>query len=108
MGDFLPCFRPALQDNKSPDPRGFTLTKGHPMKQMIVIPIETFNSLVDRCADSLPEYQTLKNGFVMRNKGGEEEVHIMCDSASAKTILAFADQAYSEAVPYIRAMSLSD
>ena len=72
------------------------------MKQTIVISMEAFNALVKRCAESHPEYQTLKNGFVMRNKGGAQEVHIACDPAVAKTILGFADRVCAEAVPHIR------
>lgn len=72
------------------------------MKHKIVISMEAFNNLVDRCAESRPEYQTLKNGFVMRNKGGAQEVHIVCDTAVAKTILGFANRVCGEALPHIR------
>lgn len=70
--------------------------------QTIVIPIDAFNALIDRCSESYPEYQTLKNGFVMRNKGGAQEVHIPCDPAVAKTILGFAHRVCAEVSPHIR------
>ena len=78
------------------------------MKQVIVIPIGAFNALVKMYAESQSEYQTLKNGLILRTGGGGEEVHIPCDSDRAKTILILAGRVCSEAVPYIKAMNLPD
>ena len=75
------------------------------MRLVIAIPIAVFDALIEKCVESDPEYQTLKNGFVMRSATGSEEVHISCNEAVAQAILVFADQVCSEVVPHIRRMS---
>jgi hypothetical protein len=72
------------------------------MDQVVVIPIEIFNVLVEKCAETQSEYQTLKNGFIMSPDGHTEEVHIRCSPDVASSILVFADEVCSEAVPQIR------
>jgi hypothetical protein len=64
-----------------------------------------FNALIEKCAQSDPQYQTLKNGFVMRSATGSEEVHISCSEDIARAILVFAEEVCSEVVPHIRRMS---
>jgi hypothetical protein len=78
------------------------------MKQVVAIPLEIFNVLLEKCAESDSEYQTLKNGFIIRSNGHGEEVHIRCSPDVAQEILCFADQVYSEAVPRIRQFQTLD
>lgn len=72
------------------------------MKKAIVLPIDIFNALLENCAESQPEYETLRNGFIMRNKGGGQEVHIPYDAASAAELLVLAERVCPEALPYIQ------
>ena len=73
------------------------------MKQSIIIPIDVFNDLLKSCAESQPEYQTLKNGFIMRNKQGGEEVHIPYEASAAREILALANRVCPQVVPRMSA-----
>lgn len=71
------------------------------MPQLIIMPVESYNVLIESCAESCPEYELLKNGFIMRNEAGEEEVYVPCDSAIARIIFDFATQCCPETVPHI-------
>ena len=75
------------------------------MRLVVAIPMAVFNTLIDKCAESDPEFQTLKNGFVMRGATGSEEVHISCNDEVAQAILVFAKQVCSDVLPHIRRMS---
>jgi hypothetical protein len=78
-------------------------SEGRTMKQSIIIPIDVFNDLLKSCAESQPEYQTLKNGFIMRNKQGGEEVHIPYEASAAREILALANRVCPQVVPRMSA-----
>ena len=71
------------------------------MCQLIIMPMDSYNVLIESCAESWPEYELLKNGFVRRNGEGEEEVCVPCDSDVAKMIVDFASQCCPETVPHI-------
>lgn len=77
--------------------------EGRVMKQSIIIPIDIFNDLLKSCAESQPEYQTLKNGFIMRNKEGGQEVHIPYEASAAREIFAFANRVCPQVVPRMSA-----
>jgi ferredoxin len=50
------------------------------MLQLVIMPMESYNVLIECCAESWPEYEVLKNGFIIRNEKGEQEVRVACDS----------------------------
>jgi hypothetical protein len=70
---------------------------------LVIIPIESYDVLIGCCATSYPEYELLKNGFIMRNGEGEQEVRVSCDSAGL--IVDFATEHCPEVVPYMRTAS---
>jgi hypothetical protein len=72
------------------------------MKILLVIPKLYYKMLLDRSAMLWPEYRALKNGILMRNDTGQEEIHIVCDSHSVQLILNFAGRVCSEAIPHIQ------
>jgi hypothetical protein len=67
---------------------------------LVIIPMESYDVLIGCCATSYPEYELLKNGFIMRNGEGEQEVRVSCDSARA--IVDFATEHCPEVVSYMR------
>ena len=76
--------------------------KGAAMKMMVVIPIEAYNAILEKCDSTSPEYSVLKNGVVTRNRQGNEEVEILCDAAGAKRMMDFAATGCPEVIPFIR------
>lgn len=73
------------------------------MLQLVIIPLDAYNALMTKCAESHLEYPLLKNGFIIRNAEGEQEVHLACDSARA--IVDFAAEHCPEVVLYMRTVT---
>jgi len=72
---------------------------------MLHIPMVTYEILSEACDPSLPEYELLKNGLVMRNQQGNQEVQVLTDKAGAKQIMEFAATACPEVIPFIKVIS---
>ena len=68
---------------------------------MLHIPMVTYEILLEACDPSLPEYELLKNGLVMRDQQGNQEVQVLTDKAGAKQIMEFAATACPEVIPFI-------
>ena len=75
------------------------------MEMMVVIPIETYRAMLVKCDSTRAEYALLKNGVVIRNGEGNEEVEILCDAAGAKGMMDFAATECPEMIPFIRVIS---
>ena len=72
---------------------------------MLHIPMVTYEILSEACDPSLPEYELLKNGLVMRNQQGNQEVQVLTDKAGAKQIMEFAATACPQVIPFIKVIS---
>lgn len=70
------------------------------MLQLVIMPLDAYNALMKKCAGSHLEYPVLKNGFIIRNAEGEQEVRVACRSARA--IVDFAAEHCPEVVPCMR------
>ena len=73
------------------------------MLQLVIIPLDAYNALMKKCAECYLEYPVLKNGFIIRNAEGQQEVHLACDSARA--IVIFAEEHCPEVAPYMRTVT---
>ena len=56
--------------------------------KMVVIPRGLHDRLIGMCDPKSSEYDTLVNGFIVRD-GNEEAVQIACDDADTELILNF-------------------
>ena len=56
--------------------------------KLVVIPRGLYDRLIGMCDPKSREYDTLVNGFIIRN-GNEEAVQIACDHAGTELILSF-------------------
>jgi hypothetical protein len=75
------------------------------MEMMVVIPIEAYRAMVERCDPSRAEYALLKNGVVARSTSGEERIEILCSTEQAKQIVDFAATDCPELSPLISFVS---
>jgi hypothetical protein len=75
------------------------------MEMMVVIPLEAYNAMLDKCDTSRAEYALLKNGVIVRNSEGKEQVEIICDANKAKQIVNFAATDCPELSPFINIIS---
>ena len=63
------------------------------MKVLLTMPVAVYYQLLSQCALSSLEYAILKNAVVRGIEDDDEKaVNIFCDSDSAKTLLAWANQ----------------
>jgi hypothetical protein len=76
------------------------------MLQLVVMPIESYNVLIGCCPESSPHYETLKNGFIVRNKAGEREYRLAC--RNARSIIDFAAKRCPQILPSIRITEIGD
>jgi hypothetical protein len=70
----------------------------------ILMPLRTYDGLVDNCDQSSREYAILKNGLIIRRPKGDHFERIMeirCEMEEAEKLLALASTVYPEAVEYI-------
>ena len=70
----------------------------------ILMPLRTYDGLVDNCDQSSREYAILKNGLIIRRPKGDHFERIMeirCEMEEADKLLALASKVYPEAVEYI-------
>jgi hypothetical protein len=79
--------------------------EGTVIEIMFNIPMVTYEILLEACDPSLPEYELLKNGLVMRNQQGNQEVQFLTAKAGAKQIMEFAATACPEVLPFVKAIS---
>lgn len=68
------------------------------MEMMVIIPMESYRAMLAKCDSTRPEYTLLRNGVVIRNRDGSEEVEILCDAAEAAA-------GCPEKIPFIRVIS---
>ena len=75
------------------------------MEMMVIIPMESYRAMLAKCDSTRPEYTLLRNGVVIRNREGNEEVEILCDAAGAKQLMEFASSGCPEIIPFIRVIA---
>jgi 3-deoxy-D-arabino-heptulosonate 7-phosphate (DAHP) synthase len=66
----------------------------------IVMPIEQYESLLNKCKPQLPHYEMLRNGLIITSNGARV-VEIPCKIEQAEQLLALAKQAHSAAASSI-------
>jgi hypothetical protein len=66
----------------------------------IVMPIEQYESLLNKCKPQLPHYEMLRNGFIITSNGARV-IEIPCKIEQAEQLLAFAKQTLSAAASSI-------
>jgi hypothetical protein len=62
------------------------------------------DGFLEKCGPECPEYETLKNGMILRRPKGdhfERIIQIRCDLERAKSLLNLAAEIYPDAVPDI-------
>jgi hypothetical protein len=79
--------------------------EGPVMEIMVNIPMVSYEDMLKRCDPSRPEYELLKNGLVMRNQEGHQEVRVLTDEDGAKQITDFAARACPEVLPSVAVIS---
>jgi hypothetical protein len=75
------------------------------MEMMVIIPMDSYRAMLEKCDSTRPEYTLLRNGVVTRNRDGSEKVEILCDAAGAKRMTDFAATGCPEIIPFIRVIS---
>lgn len=75
------------------------------MEMMVIIPMESYRAMLAKCDSTRPDYTLLRNGVVIRNRDGSEEVELLCDAAEAKRMMDFAAAGCPEIIPFIRVIS---
>ncbi|TMA93666.1 MAG: hypothetical protein E6J74_17700 [Deltaproteobacteria bacterium] len=74
------------------------------MNIVIEMSLPVYDGFMDQCPPSHPEYETLKNGVIVRRSKGnrfERILEIHCSVERAKSLLDLAKQVYPDAVPDI-------
>lgn len=72
------------------------------MLQVVIMPMESYNMLIGHCGVSCPEYELLRNAFVMRSGQSDGTVCVPSDTDSARMIVDFAAAHCPELVPHIK------
>ena len=72
------------------------------MKIMVVIPMKPYRVWMARCESARMECLWLKNGIIVQNGDGLQEVQILCDAERAHAIVHFASRTCPDVVPYIK------
>jgi hypothetical protein len=75
------------------------------MEMMVSISLEAYNAMLDKCDASRAEYALLKNGVIIRDREGKEQVEILCGPQEAKQIVDFAASDCPELSPFISVIS---
>jgi hypothetical protein len=75
------------------------------MEMMVVIPIDAYRAMLEKCDASRAEYALLKNGVIARNSEGNEQLEIICGPEEAKQIVDFAATNCPELSPFISFIS---
>ena len=74
------------------------------MDVVIEMSLPIHNGFLKKCGPECPEYETLKNGMILRRPEEDEFeriVQIRCDLERAKILLDLAAEIYPDAVPDI-------
>jgi hypothetical protein len=72
------------------------------MKILVDIPMDDYNSFLQRCDASRPEYEMLKNGIITQDREKRPAVEILCDVKDATMILELASEIYPHAVAHVQ------
>ena len=75
------------------------------MNVFIEMSLSIYDGFLEKCDVDCPEYETLKNGMILRRpKEGHFEriMQIRCNLERAKSLLDLAAQIYPEAIPDIK------
>jgi hypothetical protein len=67
----------------------------------IVMPIEQYDALLNKCEPQLPHYEMLRNAFIISREAGRV-VEIPCNLEQAEALLALAKQTHSAAASSIK------
>ena len=68
----------------------------------IVLPMDQYEALLNKCKPQLPHYEILRNGFIITNND-TRVVEIPCKIEQAEQLLALAKQTHSAAASSIEA-----
>ena len=74
-------------------------------EMIIVISIEAYSAILTKCDASRREYALLTNGGILRDRGGNEQVEIICGFEEAKQIVDFVATQCPELSPSVIVIS---